>query len=433
MNQNIVFCTTVKNRTQHLSQTLPANLADNKQGTFVVLDYNSQDNLQTYLRSSHASDIVSGRLVVYSMLPGPNGPVPFKMTHAKNMSHRCGILEGADILVNLDADNYTCSNFADYISDQIKPNKYLWSRMIPGQFARGIAGRIVVTTNAFLKVGGYDEKCDTWWSDDKDFNARLGRIGQTGSEIPERYLDAVSHNDKIRFKEYPHVKTQTIGYYNDLSDDDTTIVNFGKFGCGTVYRNFDFSNPIHLDPLPTRIFGIGMHKTATTSLHAAFQILGYESAHWKSAHWAKAIWREMNVTGKSHTLERYYALCDLPITLLYKQLDLAYPGSKFVLTIRKDEFLWLDSVRRHWLRESNRFRSVWDEDPFTHIIHNKLYGRTDFDPLTFLLRYKRHNEEVIEYFKSRPNDLLVFDSSGWNPLCSFFKKPIPDVPYPGVT
>jgi hypothetical protein len=433
MNPSIVFCTTCKNRTQHLSQTLPRNLADNANYPdckFVVLDYNSQDHLIDYLKSDHLLDIASGRLVVYSMLPGPDGPIPFQMTHAKNIAHRLGILEGADILVNLDADNYTCSDFANYIAEQIDKDTYLWAKMIKGQFTRGISGRIVATKHQFLNAGGYDEKCSTWWSDDKDFNVRLGRLGYKGEEIPHKYLDAVSHNDRIRFKEYPHVKTGTNEDDFDLTDFDNTIVNFGNFGCGVVYKNFDFSDPIELSPLPTRIFGIGMHKTATTSLYEALDILGYDSAHWESAHWAKAIWMEMTSLGKSLTLEKHYALCDLPITILYMELDKAYPGSKFILTLR-DEYKWVESVRKHFKPDSNRFRKSWDTDPFSHFIHKQIYGQKNFDYEIFLARYRRHNAEVLEYFKSRPNDLLVFNSNGgWPKLCNFLKRPIPDVLYP---
>jgi hypothetical protein len=48
-------------------------------------------------------------------------------------------------------------------------------------------------------------------------------------------------------------------------------------------------------------------------------------------------------------------------------------------------------------------------------------------------RYRRHNAEVLEHFKDRPNDLLVMDMSrgaGWYELCGFLRKPIPDGRYP---
>ncbi len=426
---NVVFCITCKGRTQHLSRTLPPNLADNPKAKFVLLDYNDQDSLAWYLKAEHAKDIASGRLCVYQY----KEPVPFQMAHAKNMAHRLGILEGGDVLVNLDADNFTGVGFDDYLQDQFSDeNVFLWSRMVKegdGRLPRGISGRIAVTKDTFLLAGGYDEKYNTHSPDDKDFNARLRRLGFEGREIHPRFLLAILHNDKMRYKEYPHVA--------QLACDDfhiqhtTTIVNAGKVGCGTVFKNFS-SEPIELRPIPTRIFGIGMHRTATTSLHLALETLGFNSAHWPSAHWAKAIWREMNQTGKSPTLERSYALSDLPLPLMFRKLDNVYKGSKFILTVR-DENKWLESVRKHWNPEHNQFRAAWDTDPFSHRVHELLYGRRDFDADVFLARYRRHNAEVLEHFKDRPGDLLVMDmekNHGFNELCAFLDVPVPDKPYP---
>jgi len=427
---NIVFCTTCKGRTEHLLKTLPKNLADNPEAKFVILDYNDQDTLAAFFKANHTSDIESGRLIVYKY----KEPVRFHMAHAKNMVHRLGVMEGADILVNLDADNFTGCGFARYISEQLADRKdaFMWARMVKDTgMTRGISGRIAVTRNAFFLVGGYDEKYTTYSPDDKDFNARLRRLGQEGLEIDPRFLLAVLHNDKIRYREYPHVaSTATEDFY---IQQHNTVVNAGSVGCGTVWRNFA-PKPICIAPIPTRIFGIGMHKTATTSLHTALQTLGFLSGHWQNAHWAKAVWREMNQTGKSPTLEKFYALSDLPIPLLFRKLDVAYPGSKFILTLR-DEWNWLTSVRKHWNAAYNKFRCQWDDDPFSHRIHEILYGRRDFDPSTFLARYRRHNAEVLEYFQDRPQDLLVMDMEkkhGWKELCDFLSVPVPVENYPTI-
>jgi len=79
--------------------------------------------------------------------------------------------------------------------------------MVRGELSRGISGRIAVTRQAFLKAGGYDEKYQTWSPDDKDFNARLRRLGYAGLEIDPQFLLAVNHNDKMRFREYKHAAT----------------------------------------------------------------------------------------------------------------------------------------------------------------------------------------------------------------------------------
>ncbi len=358
------------------------------------------------------------------------------MAHAKNMAHRLGMLEGADVLVNLDADNYAGPDFCQHIEDSISDSSFLWSRMIKdgaGRLPKGISGRIAVTVNAFLISGGYDEKFDTWSPDDKDFYTRLRRLGYEAKEIAPQFLQAILHNDKMRFKDYPHAQTD-MGeeqFHADIYESDTTIANQGQIGCGTVYRNFDFV-PIWLKPLPTRIFGIGMHKTATTSLDTALRFLGFDSAHWKNAHWAKAIWDQMQTDGRSLTLEQHYALSDLPIPVLFKELDAAYPGSKFILTLR-DEENWIRSIRHHWDPTKNPYRQAWNTDPFSHKIHKAIYGQKGFDEAIFRARYRKHNADVWEHFMDRQDDLLIMcmdDNPGWGPLCRFLDRPVPDIEYP---
>ena len=426
--QQIGFCTTCKGRTQHIEETLPINLRDNKLAYTVLVNYNSPDHFDDFIRTNHMNDIESGRLSIYRFTE----PGPFHMAHAKNLAHRLAIMNGANILVNMDADNFAGQDFDQYVSGELSDNEsFLWAHMRKGEMRRGISGRIAVTKHAFIAVGGYDEVFNTWGPDDKDFNVRLRRLGFVSKEIDPRFLTAVSHNDKMRFREYPHLRHAEIVEDFELPGrKHIHIANAGNFGLGVVYKNFG-SEPIELLPIPTRIFGIGMHKTATTSLCHALRKLGYDSAHWTSAHWAKAIWQEMKQCGYSRTLERNYAVCDLPIPLFYKELDLAYPNSKFILTIR-DEEDWIESVRVHW-SDKNPFRSQWDTDPFTHIVHTELYGRRKFDEQVMRERYRKHNTEVIEYFKNRPRDLLIMNMStkvDWYPLCGFLRQPIPKEPYP---
>jgi hypothetical protein len=124
---------------------------------------------------------------------------------------------------------------------------------------------------------------------------------------------------------------------------------------------------------------------------------------------------------------------DLPIPLLFRELDKGYPGSKFILTTRRPQ-AWLESVRRHWSHEYNPHRAQWGTDPFTHRAHRILYGQKGFDAERFLKRYQQHNLEVKAYFASRPNDLLILDmedkASLWHRLCDFLGCLAPNVPYP---
>jgi Sulfotransferase domain/N-terminal domain of galactosyltransferase len=440
----IVFCTTVKNRTQHLRETLPRNLADNPKSKFVVLDYNTEDDLIEYLCSEHLDEIKRGRLVIYVNRSEPK----FRIAHAKNQAYRCGMMEGADILVMLDADNFAGCGFEDHVRQKfdtapgvsylmpdfarLPPQGKRYNKEKPTHLGRGFYGRLVIRANDLVKIGGYNEKFDIWGSEDIDLLARLNRLGLKRGYIDDSYLHAIAHSAELRFSEYPEARRyENINMYEATKHGHDTVVNDGNFGCGTVYRNYG-PNPIDITPLPTRLFGIGFQRTGTMSLDQAFRILGYDSAHWKSGEWAQQIWREMNRWGSSMTIERENAVSDNPIPLLYDRLDKAYSGSKFILTIRDDND-WLRSVERFWTYDGNPQRWTWDGDPFSHKVHGIIYGQTTFDADVFLARYRRHNAEVLAYFRDRPKDLLVMDigrGTGWTELCEFLDAPQPGVPYP---
>lgn len=439
----VVFCTTCKNRVGYLRQTLPKNIADNPKSKFVVLNYNDQNGLADYLRVEHEKDINSGQLVVYDYQDSP----VFRMAHAKNMAHRCGIREGADILVTLDADNYAGLGFDNYVMHKfdVIPNLSFLSPEItaippvgqrfnkdnPIWLGRGFMGRLAIRTNDFIKAGGYNEIFDTWRGEDIDLIERLKRMRLKQGFIDSAYLNAIAHDATVRFQEWPEAQQyENNEIYTLTSKANDTVVNYGKIGCGEVLRNFE-TTPIMLAPVPTRIFGIGFQRTGTTSLHTALKILGFDSAHWESAAWAFSIWREMNRWGRSGTLEKHQAICDNPIPLLYKKLDTVYPGSKFILTIR-DEQSWLQSIEKFWTYEGNPRRWTWDSDGFSHKVHAITYGQVTFDKDVFLARYRQHNQEVKEYFKDRTN-LFIFDvekGCGWEDLCSFLDLTCPSVPYP---
>lgn len=426
----IAFCTTCKGRSRHLAATLPQNIADNRDYPnckFVVLDYNSGDGLLPWLKENW-----NPQVSVYSECTAPK----FRMAHAKNMAHRLGIMERADVLVNLDADNFTGPGFASFVARHFRehgPNSFLWGKMVQGTTPRGVSGRIAVSAQSFLKAGGYSEQYDAWGPDDLDFKTRLKSLGNEPHEIPVEYLRALRHPDKLRFREYPEAAPANLDSETAAGNTTETIANFGNVGCGSVYRNFGQAS-LKLDPIPTRIFGIGMHKTATTSLHMALRILGFDSAHWNNGQWARKLYDQVTENGRSALVEQHYAVSDLPIPLLYRELDKAYPGSKFILTIRGEQE-WLNSVRNHWDPARNPWRSIWKATPFIGKLHGLIYGRQSFDADVFLARYFKHNDDALEYFSGREDDLLVMFMDGapknhWLRLCQFLRRPVPNVPYP---
>jgi len=431
----VALITTCKGRTAHLRATLPENLQFLGQDALVVLlDYNDTEGLGDYIQAEHRADLDSGRLVYYRNSDAPR----FHMAHAKNQAHRCALLEGAWFLVNVDADNFTGPGFSDYVVRRFKEGTaeeeavFLGARgnhRGPGGLTKvrtppGCFGRIAVTADAFRQAGGYDEIFAGWSPDDKDFANRVANLGYCWRRIRTSFLRSIKHGHGLRFQEYA---LQTFDEVEWLTQrKNLTVVNAGVVGTGTVQRNFS-PEVIDLPPIPARVFGVGLHRTGTTSLAQAFRVMGLDAAHWESPHWAKYIWDEMQAQGRSRTLEMHYALCDLPIPLLFRQLDAAYPGSRFVLTVR-DEATWLESVRTHW-----RLRHQWDGDVFSNMAHKLLYGQADFDAEVFLARYRRHNSEVREYFAGRTADFMevtINEHTSMAPLCRFLGMSAMNRPFP---
>ncbi len=168
-----------------------------------------------------------------------------------------------------------------------------------------------------------------------------------------------------------------------------------------------------------KIFCIGFHKTGTTTLDVALETLGYSVCH------AVEI-DNPNIASEAESIafglvEKFDAFQDNPWPILYKELDAKFPGSRFILTVRPAND-WIKSVVDHFGTTDTPMRS-W------------IYGvghPVDNEP-TYLRRYDKHNWDVVEYFQSRPSDLLIMritDGDGWEKLCSFLERPVPGVPFP---
>ncbi len=165
----------------------------------------------------------------------------------------------------------------------------------------------------------------------------------------------------------------------------------------------------------SRIFGIGLSRTGTTSLTKALTLLGYNFIHYPS----EAVLFRLN--GQA-------GACDLPVVRFYKQLDKTFPGSKFIYTIR-EKAAWLESVEAHFTR-----RKAAGEKHWTLSNRVAVYGREEFDRDVFSNKYDEHNHNVREYFKDRKNDLLIMNicaGDGWEKLIPFIgRKEIPALKFP---
>ncbi|WP_274475253.1 sulfotransferase family protein [Mangrovimonas aestuarii] len=168
-----------------------------------------------------------------------------------------------------------------------------------------------------------------------------------------------------------------------------------------------------------KIICIGWHKTGTTTMGAALLKLGY-SVVGARLDLAESLLRG-NVSNSILVAQEYNALQDVPWMAMYKELDKAYPNSKFILTVR-DEDKWLYSAKKHFGKDYTAMRE-W------------LYGKgvLDGNEALYLDRYRKHYEDVYDYFKDRPDDLLIMDfkaGDGWEKLCGFLNCAVPQSNFP---
>ncbi|MDH4113456.1 MAG: hypothetical protein OEV60_12390 [Actinomycetota bacterium] len=171
-----------------------------------------------------------------------------------------------------------------------------------------------------------------------------------------------------------------------------------------------------------KVFGIGFHKTGTTSLGAALRVLGYRVTGPNGVH-RTGMNTEMAMATALELLPKFDAFQDNPWAMLFREMDREAPGSKFVMTVRPDEE-WLRSVVGHFGPRSTPMREwIYGAGLGSPIGHEDLY----------LERYRRHNREVLEHFSDRPNDLLVMDitrGDGWDVLCPFLGLDVPSQAFP---
>jgi Sulfotransferase domain len=173
---------------------------------------------------------------------------------------------------------------------------------------------------------------------------------------------------------------------------------------------------------PSKIFGVGLPKTGTSSLTAALCILGFRAVHCLTA----LPWRRGNF--EEDLLEEWDAVTDTPVPIYFPALDLRYPGSKFILTVR-EQSAWLASIRRHQ-------RGALTDSPTDRaraMLRLLTYGMESFNEPRYRYLQDTHDRNVRWYFRERPRDLLEINicaGEGWGKLCPFLERPVPSMPFP---
>lgn len=187
-----------------------------------------------------------------------------------------------------------------------------------------------------------------------------------------------------------------------------------------------------------KIFCIGRNKTGTTSLEKVLSDLGFQMGEQVEGEMLIKDYSNGNFKSLLKFCKTAQAFQDIPFSCPYTWFILAtnFPNAKFILTIR-DEEDWYRSLTNYHsklfgtegklptakdLKNANYrypgfvwdvFQAVW-----------KTGVTKPYDKKVLLANYKRHNEDVIHYFKGKDNFIIV-DVSNRNDyfkLCEFLEK-----------
>ena len=173
-----------------------------------------------------------------------------------------------------------------------------------------------------------------------------------------------------------------------------------------------------------KIFCIGLNKTGTTSLKTEMFLQGFTVGNQRQAEllfddWVKRYFKR--IIRYCRTAEFFQ---DAPFSYPYTfiAMDQAFPGSKFILTVRDNAEEWYSSlVRFHgklWGNGNmpptaeNLKKAAYIEKGRPYRNHFLIHNVPENDPYkkhVILSYYHNHTNMVLDYFRHRPDDLLVIN------------------------
>lgn len=190
-----------------------------------------------------------------------------------------------------------------------------------------------------------------------------------------------------------------------------------------------------------KIFCIGRNKTGTTSLKRAFKDLGYVVGEQDVAeHLFEQCFLEDNYQPIIDYCKTAEVFQDVPFSFyqILPHLDMAFPDSKFILTVRDTPEQWYASFVKYYSKRvgvegrSATFEELKSSSYVSNTYRTKLivdaHGTTPenpFDKNTLINEYSRHNDYVENYFKNRKQSLLtinVADSNAFQKFLTFIDE-----------
>ncbi|XP_076817971.1 uncharacterized protein LOC143463387 [Clavelina lepadiformis] len=187
-----------------------------------------------------------------------------------------------------------------------------------------------------------------------------------------------------------------------------------------------------------KVIVAGFSKTGTKSLHIALRELGYEVYDFVENFWyLEKDWNKILTEGGSvDDFKRMYkdvdATIDTPVYFFWKEIHEAFPDAKIVFTTReKNTILRLTFVYSPLGRKLSALIGKMNEVVLATPGNNPstFSWKIPVNEMVMRRLYRQHTADVIQ---NAPKDkLLVYNlKEGWEPLCKFLDKPVPDKQFP---
>ncbi len=186
---SVSICTVSMNRLHHIQKTLPVNLKENDSLgiDFILLDYNSNDGLEEYVKTNFKQEVKSGKLAYYRYKQA----ITFHRCHSRNMAFR---LANGDILCNVDADNFVGPSFGKFVQNIFATQKNVCLTGLNNECKPDAFGKLCISRGDFMDVTGYDENFEGYGFEDFDIVNRLQLNGCKPYTINiSDFLQTISH------------------------------------------------------------------------------------------------------------------------------------------------------------------------------------------------------------------------------------------------
>lgn len=194
-----------------------------------------------------------------------------------------------------------------------------------------------------------------------------------------------------------------------------------------------------------KIFCIGLNKTGTTTIEKVLESFDYKMGDQSTGELLIHDWFSRNFRKISEFCKTADAFQDIPFSLpfTYIFLDQFFPEAKFILTIRDDVEQWYISLTKFHSKLWGNGKEIpsitqlkkakYRYEGYAFDANKMIFNTPINDPYhkkTLKNYYSSHVNSVIEYFRSKPNKLIVVNVSNkddYFKLCEFLdKKPIGD-------